>query len=703
MCVCLIGAPIVAEFSDAGEITSRAVARTARDPQLGILSLAAVLQAQGEGVRIFDLNGLYIRYAISAGPSAGAEFAEYAARSIATKEEEVYGFSSICSSYPLTLRIAKALKLLRPDSAVLLGGPQASVVDLQTLTVFPFIDLVLRGEAEQTLPQLLDQLRGTRKFDRVPGLTYRVGSELRRNPNAPVIEDLDALPSPAYHLTDWLRGADKADLELGRGCPFSCTFCSTNDFFRRRFRLRSPERVLSDMRVIAATYSIHDFELIHDLFTVDRRRVAAFCETMIASGKGFTWSCSARTDCVDEELLELMARAGCRGIFYGVEVGSGRMQKIIDKQLDVQRAHQVIDATERMGIQSTVSLITGFPEETWDDIRQTLHVYMHSSSCPHSDPQLNLLAPLAETPLYSKYRNTLLLEELCSDMSHQARSQNVADLQLIRSHPEIFPNFYVVPTPHLERDALRELWEFTLMATARFRWMLVAIDQNSSGILDFFMVWREHRQCIRPSLGPSDLRHYYRTRDFRTDFAAFVRAHKVGKTPAVKTLLDFEDALGCSVATDTRTTPSGDLLSPSASLCPDDIPVRRERTLVFELTCDIQRVIDGLKFQKKPVRSRGSRFYVTRPMSAASTRIDRISNWMAHLLRLCDGRQNVRQIVPQMSAKLPEVQKSLREYVCMRLLEGARAERFIDVYRVARPAKTPAEKPQRPTRLRAAA
>jgi radical SAM superfamily enzyme YgiQ (UPF0313 family) len=675
---------------DPEEIASQAVTQTARDPQLGILSLAATLEARGEAVRIFDLNKFYMACAAAACRSQPSDFAVIAARKIATNKCDIYGFSSICSSYPLTIRIAKELRVLRPDCTILFGGPQASVVDRQTLTAFPFVDLVLRGEAERTLPLLLNELRGNRKFECVPGLTYRIGPELRRNPNAPLLEDLDALPAPAYHLTDYLQGADKAALELGRGCPFSCTFCSTNDFFRRRFRLRSPERVLTDMCTIAATYSINDFELVHDMFTVDRKRVVAFCEAMIASGTGFTWSVSARTDCIDEELLALMARAGCKGVFYGVEVGSEKMQKVIDKQLDMQRAHEIIDATERMGIHSTVSLITGFPEETWEDLRQTFQVYMHAARCARAHPQLNLLAPLAETPLYSKHRESLVLEELCSDMSHQARVQSDADRELIHAYPEIFPNFYVIPTPHLERAALLELREFILMGATRFRWLLVAVDQATTGILDFFSSWREHRLRIRSALGPSDLRQYYRTDDFRADFAAFVRRHKVAKTVAVKALLDYEDALR-QAATDTRIGPSGNLLSAGVRFDSDDIPVRKERIVVFELNHDIQRVVDALKAGKKPVGSRGRRFYMTHPVSAASARIDGISDWMAHLLRLCDGRQNVKEIVHQLSAQLPEVQKSLREYVSMRLLEGAHAQQLIDIYRVGRPAQAEPE------------
>jgi radical SAM superfamily enzyme YgiQ (UPF0313 family) len=684
MSVCLVTAPTVAEFADPREIRSESVRKAAQNPQLGILSLAAVLEACGENVRIFDLNCLYLNYFDSASAFYGPEFAESAARIVAADDADIYGFSSICSSYPLTIRIAKAVKVLRAEATILLGGPQASVVDLRTLSAFPFIDLVLRGEAEQSMPLLLHELRGNCQLEKVAGLSYRVGAAPHRNPDAPLINNLDSIPSPAYHLSHYLQASRRASLELGRGCPFSCTFCSTNDFFRRKFRLRSPERVLQDMRSIAATYAIRDFELVHDMFTVNRRQVVDFCNAMIASGEGFTWSCSARTDCMDEQLLELMAQAGCNGIFYGVEVGSQRMQKVIDKHLHTGRAHEIIDATERLGIGSTVSLISGFPEETWDDVRRTIDFFMHSARCPESHPQLNLLAPLAETPLLTKHKDELILEELCSCVSHQARDLDRFDVEMIVAYPDIFPNFYVIPTPALQRDRLFELREFTLMGLARFRWLLVAIHQSTSGILDFFTTWRGYRLRIRPALGPSDLRQYYRTGDFRTDFADFIRTRRACKTTAVKALLDCEEALGRCAAADRRTIPAGDLLPPGANLRVNDKPVRRDRILVFELDYDIQRIVDALKLQKKPVQSKDRCFYVTRPRSPASARIEHISKWMAYLLRLCDGTRSVNAIVRQLSARLPEIEKCFGEYVCMRLLQGAEKEQFIEVYRTAR-------------------
>jgi radical SAM superfamily enzyme YgiQ (UPF0313 family) len=648
------------------------------DPQLGILNLAAVLEEGGTVPQIVDLNRLFLSYSNGTPGPRRLEFAEIAAQAIAAKEARLYGFSSICSTYPLTVRIARIVKELRPESNIVCGGPQASAVDSQTLLAFPFVDFVLRGEAERTLPLLLEQLEGESRFCEVPGLSYRDGAQVCRNANAKVIEDLDTLPSPAYHLTRELHGADRAALELGRGCPYACTFCSTNDFFRRNFRLRSPERVLRDMKWLATSYGIRDFDLVHDMFTVDRRRVVAFCEAMIASGEQFTWSCSARTDRIDKELLELMSHAGCCGIFFGVEVGSERMQKIIDKHLDPDFAKQVIDATERAGISSTVSLITGFPEETWEDLRQTGKIFMHSARSPRSHPQLNLLAPLAATPIYSKHKSELVLEDLCSSLSHQGEAQSAADLQLIRDYPEIFPNFYAIPTLHLDRVYLLELREFTLMATARFRWLLVAIDQNSKGIVDFFLEWRQFRRRKHPELEGLMLRQYYRSDRFQTEFLSFVRSHPVSTAFCVEALLDYE---ACAKRPASCAKPEGRSLTRDTKPRRCDIPVRKTNMAVLKLNYDMQRIIDALKSGSEPACNRGAHFYVSRAVSVGLDRLVKISDWMAHLLRLCNGRRRVHEIVERLSSNLVEVDERLRPYVCLRMIQGAQAEGFIDIYR----------------------
>jgi radical SAM superfamily enzyme YgiQ (UPF0313 family) len=682
MDICLVTAPTATAFRDAEELNNEAVRSSASEPQVGILSLAAVLEARGDTPAIVDLNRAYLDYTALAGGADAGGFAEAAASLVTARDAEVCGFSSICSSYPLTIRIASAVKAMRPRTTVLLGGPQASVVDMSTLTAFPFVDLVLRGEAERTLPLLLDELESGRRLERVLGLSWRHGSEAHRNPNAPVIEDLDSLPSPAYHLTRELLGAKTAALELGRGCPFACTFCSTNDFFRRNFRLHSPERLLHDMRAIAAEYQISDFTLVHDMFTVNRRRVAAFCEAMIASREGFTWSCSARTDCIDDALLELMARGGCRSIFFGVETGSRRMQTIIDKHLDPERAEEIVDIAEKLGIRTTVSLIIGFPEETWEDVRDTIRIFMHSARCPLSNPQLNLLAPLAGTPIYLRHKQELVLEELCSDMSHQGRSQSENDRDLIRKYPEIFPNFYLLPVPHLDRDALFELHEFAMMAVERFRWLLSAIDQCAMSAFDFFLDWREHREGLRCGLKGSELRHYYRTFEFRVDFLSFVQLHSSGRHEAVDILVKFEEAMGAITMPSVHMMPLAQEVDEGSALWWSDIPVTKKSTRVIELSCDIQGVIDALKHRTSPTLVRGPCSYATREISAGECRLVKVSDWMACLLRACDGQRTIEDVLAQFSPNLTEVDESLHDYVVTRLLKGARAEGFISILRI---------------------
>lgn len=677
MHVCLVTAPTVTEYRSADEWGGDEVRFSALRPQLGILNLAAVLESIGDCPEIVDVNEMYLQFTkTSISPSP--DFAGFLAARIAEHDADLYGFSSICSTYPLTVRVAESLKKLRPNATVVFGGPQASVVDVATLSAFPFVDLVLRGEAEISLPLLIAELATEGRLDRVAGLTYREGPEVRRNGNAPVIADLDALPSPAYHLSRYLEGATVASIELGRGCPFSCTFCSTNDFFRRSFRLRSPVRVLQEMREIAQKRSITHFELVHDMFTVDKKRVIAFCEAMIASGEGFTWSCSARTDCVDEPLLELMARSGCRGVFFGVEAGSRRMQKIIDKHLDPQRAEEIIDVAEKLGISTIVSLITGFPEETWDDVRETLRIFMHSARCPNSGPQLNILAPLAATPIYSLYKNQLVLEELCSDMSHQGLSQNEADLDLIRKNLEIFPNFYLLPMPHLDREALLELREFLTIAVECYRWLLSAIDQTVVDMLGFYLEWRAHRVLARPGLAGSALRRYYVGRDFRSDFMVFVRDHAVGNEQMTASLLTAEEAL---VQSTQATVQSGQQILPHQSLWWNDVPSNTRFTEVIELQCDLQRITEALKSRTRLPLQRDRCFYAVRQSSHGGRRLTKVSSWLAALIQACDGTRTIEEVVTQLSFHIPEVKDEDKSYVFINLLQQAQNQGVVTIYR----------------------
>src|SRR5580698_1002079 len=167
----LVTAAIATDFEDPDDAASESVRSFSTVPQLGTLSLASVLENNGVQPDAINLDRLYYAYLAEFGSRGLADFPAWVAPKIVSCGAELFGFSSICSSYPLTLRIAERVKRERPGCTILLGGPQASVVDVATLAAFPFVDFILRGEAEETLPQFLEEWCGNRRFSCVPGLS----------------------------------------------------------------------------------------------------------------------------------------------------------------------------------------------------------------------------------------------------------------------------------------------------------------------------------------------------------------------------------------------------------------------------------------------------------------------------------------------------------------------------------------------------
>jgi radical SAM superfamily enzyme YgiQ (UPF0313 family) len=676
MRVCLVSPPTATEFEDRAVAESEAVRLFAEHAPLGILSLAAVLEERGIAVHVVDLNRVYYRYL----RSAGDDFCTFATAHLEPLECDVYGFGTLCNSYPLTIRIAQRLKTSRAASRVIFGGPQASVVDVDSMTAFPFIDFIVRGEAEESLPALLRALEQAEPLDAIPGVTFRNRETVVRNAPASVILDLDSLPMPAFHLCPEIRGCQYLPLELGRGCPFACSFCSTNDFFRRRFRVKSPAKVIQQMSEIRATYGVEWFDLIHDMFTVDRKKVAAFCNALLESEEHFYWNCSARTDCIDDALIALLARAGCRNIFFGIETGSSRMQRIIAKDLDLAESSARIRCASKQKIMTTISLITGFAEETPADLKETVAFIMDSVRFPYVKPQLHLLAPLAETPIHSSFRDRLRLDEVFSDISCQGWRQGPADRSMIEAHPTIFPNFYAVPTEFLERRYLKELGDFILHGIAAFKWLLVALHQASGDLLEVFDAWKAHHAADVPR--PSCSVPFYARPEFARGFLEFARGLRHRRpdwwNPAVATLVESTAALYLAEWME-PTQP--ELLNGQVSWTPSSVPRLAPGVHLARLPASYKVVLRSLKqkggldrIRKKPVT------VATRASQANRAELLELTSLSARLLQLCDGVRTVAQIAErflQVSRGADSVDGVSPETICVMGLDSLREQGLV--------------------------
>lgn len=376
------------------------------------------------------------------------------AKDLLKTKPDVIGFSTWCISYPATLLIAKAVKRLRPEIPILFGGPQASIVARETLLNFPFVDFILSGEADLSFPQLLAELeKQNPDLSTIPGLFYRnKNGTILSNKSEPPIADLNKLPMPAYH-----HFPEKATvkLDVGRGCPFKCTYCTTNEFFSQKYRTKSVDRIIEEMLFVYEQLQVINFGFAHDMLTMNKKFVFELCDKLIeiqnSGGIHFKWSCSARTDCVSEEMLVKMKAAGCQNIFFGIESGSVLIQKKIKKNLNVEKAFTIADISRKTGLNMYASFIFGFPEETESDIEDSLKAILKLAQ-KGAHVQSSNLALLPGTPLFKKHHRELKLDGNFSNFSYAVCGHD--ELKLITQYPSIFSSFYYLPVQTLAREEM---------------------------------------------------------------------------------------------------------------------------------------------------------------------------------------------------------------------------------------------------------
>jgi Radical SAM superfamily/B12 binding domain len=405
-------------------------------PHLGLLSLVAVAETGGHEAILYDpkLDVAHGRLGLTA--SLYGQIADI----ILGHSPDVLGLTSLGCNFICTAKIAARVRERRPDLPIVLGGPHATILDRHILESFRQFDVIVRNEAEGTLLPLLDAIHGG-DVRKIPGITFRDGDAIISNPGEPLIADLDDLPWPAYdHWPITKLGLKSTRIEAGRGCPFSCTFCSTASFFGRRYRLKSADRICAEMDYLHERYGISDFALTHDLFTVNRGKVIDFCDRV--ASRNYSWACSARMDCVDEELLSIMRSAGCRSIYYGLETGSERMQKIVEKKQDLSMVDPILDTSSRLGLFSTVSLITGYPQEMQADQDDTLDLV---GRCFLRDPsqvriQLHLLTPEPGTKLLQDFDHSLKYDGHITDFIFPTLESD--DAAIMASLPRVFMNHH---------------------------------------------------------------------------------------------------------------------------------------------------------------------------------------------------------------------------------------------------------------------
>lgn len=383
----------------------------------GIQMVAAVLEQAGHQVTLVDANAARAR-----------RTSEEIARMAAALKPDVIGMTLLTPMIREAYRLAGLLK--RSGARLLAGGPHATMLPEEPLA-FGF-DAAVIGEGESTAVEAVRALRGRMPSEEVKGWVYLDDAgRPRRTASRASAEDLDRLPRPARHLVNPLDYAPRdrpslhANIFSSRGCPARCSYCA-GSLFGRRFRFRSAQSVLEEMFALNEEYGATHFHFVDDAMSMNKERVRELCEGLTRRGPKLTWSMMTRIDAVNERMLEMVSRAGCVRIDYGVESGNPETLRRIHKPHTVEMVRKVVPMTAAYGISAYVFFILGFP---WEDVAALdATTSLMRDLAPHVacfHPAIaSVLIPFPCTELYETYKKQYDLENwwLKKERSYDAPS-----------------------------------------------------------------------------------------------------------------------------------------------------------------------------------------------------------------------------------------------------------------------------------------
>ncbi len=368
-------------------------------PPFNVGYLAASLERQGHTVGFFD------------GTLHNACEADYLA-AVESFRPDLIGISVFSRGHGKAKRLIAALKR-RFDAATVIGGPQVTAMPEAVMEDIG-ADFAVIGEGEETICELASALgSGRGGFGGIDGLAHREAGRVAVNKARALIEKLDSIPYPAWHLMPpseyWIvpilataKSFPIAPIMTSRGCPFPCTFCASNTTWKFRVRYRSPENVVGEMRLLRDKFGVREFLITDDNFTLNKGFAMSVCEGIIKEDLRVNWQCSngVRVDTLSPDLLRLMKKAGCYSVGLGIESGN---QKILDrakKKLDLRKVSRVLCDLDEAGIKSYGFFIFGFPGET---ARTALDTMDFALSNRLDRAWFNIMTPYPGSELFNEW------------------------------------------------------------------------------------------------------------------------------------------------------------------------------------------------------------------------------------------------------------------------------------------------------------
>lgn len=359
---------------------------------------------------------------------------EQTSKKIRGFQPDLVGISCISHEYSKSAhQLAELVKTIDPAIIVVLGGvygtttPELPMKDKN-------VDFVILGEGEERFPDFLKMLKeGNKDFTGFDGIAYRKREKVIINPIRHFIENLDALPLPAYEKLDYYAYANKSDkfsnvllpryypyaiTSSSRGCPFSCIYCSTHAIDGKKTRFKSATRVLEELDWLVNDYGVKEIIFLDDNLNLNRQRFVQILKGLIKKGYDLHWkSINFTTFLLDDELLELMKASKMYQLILPIESGNQYvLDKILHKPLRLEKALEVIKKAKELKLEVAADFIIGSPGETWDQIRETAQF---AEQIDVDIVSFHVATPTPRSELYNIARSQGCLEKGFDFSTHQ--------------------------------------------------------------------------------------------------------------------------------------------------------------------------------------------------------------------------------------------------------------------------------------------
>ncbi len=361
-------------------------------PPLSLSYLAGVLAQEGIEVKILDF--LVTHYHPR---KLRQELEDYRPRLV--------GATCVTLNYPIARRMLKVCKAFDPHIFTAIGGPHVTFASEETLLQSPWIDAIVIGEGERTMVELVRAVAGDKDIQQVPGIAFADSGRVVKSSPRPLIADLDQLPLPARESLPMARYralGTPCTMITSRGCPYSCIFCSGHQMFGPRVRFRSPGLVVDEIEKLQCDFGLDKINIVDDTFTLNHNHTRAVCEEMLRRNLKLKWSVFARVDRISEDLVQLMNRAGCEWVLFGVESADEQILKTIEKGVTPDQVRRGVKIAAEAGINVFNSFILGLPGESRETARKSLAFGDELYQKYGAKYGFHMLSPLPGTEIYER-------------------------------------------------------------------------------------------------------------------------------------------------------------------------------------------------------------------------------------------------------------------------------------------------------------